>query len=200
MINARIRLADWRDHVQVQKLRKLLKRTVDGGLWELLNWPMYHVHTASIQDQIVGFTSVALLNDGVADDVGTVIDPEFRNQGISKLLRFTQLRDLALMGWTELWVLADTEDDIVFGSCQKYLGKMRAPITVGDNTYGYFGESVIRLAQRIKENGCPPPIPLNDIFTDRLMVKRDRAREDLIRLTKIAQLSTLKALSREKVV
>ena len=109
MTKVRIRLADWRDWKEIQALRNLLDRPFDGGLYELLHWPVYHVHYAMApteNNEVIGFTSVALMPNGQAEDVGTVVAPAWRRQGIASQLRLTQVRDLMEMGWASVFAVS----------------------------------------------------------------------------------------------
>ena len=193
-MDIRIRLADWRDHATVQPLRRQLPRLVDGGLWELLNWAMYHVHTAIVGDRVVGYTSVALLDNGMADDVGTFVEPEYRNQGVASRLRYTQLRDLAVMGWTHFYVAVVRDQTVAIDMCRALMGE---PVTLAyPDEPLYFGGPVFTVAAKLKDMNVPLPHPLGPKHLDRLKVKGEKARQELIQLADMANFSMAKVMAR----
>lgn len=198
MTRLKIRLADWRDREVIQPLRRLLKRPVDGGLYELLNWPMYHAHVALVDGNTVGFSAVALHIGGVADDVGTVVAPEFRNQGIASELRATQVRDLELMGFTHLYCAAPTLSADAVNWCTGIFG---SPIGTIDSAYLdphlYFGNNLRVIQDNLRHLMVPEPFPLSDMNVERLMHKFQRAVRDSSQIQALGDFNMRKALLRE---
>jgi GNAT superfamily N-acetyltransferase len=195
----KIRLADWRDREHIQSLRRLLKRPVDGGLYELLNWPMYHCHVALVDDEPVGFSSVALYLHGLADDVGTVVLPRYRRQGIGTQLRATQVRDLLLMGMTALFCAAPMSNPASIQWCTKLFG---SPLGSIESAYLdphlYFGAILPTLAHTLKGLGIRDPFPLSDLNVDRLLQKHQRAMQDTARLQALGDFNMRKAVIRQE--
>lgn len=198
MTRLKIRLADWRDREVIQPLRRLLKRPVDGGLYELLNWPMYHAHVALVDGNTIGFTAVALHTDGVADDVGTVVAPEFRNQGIGSELRATQVRDLELMGFTQLYCAAPTLNPEAISWCPGIFG---APINTIHSAYLdphlYFGTTIEKIKENLRARMIREPFPLSDMNVERLLHKFQRAIRDAAQIQALGDFNMRKALIRQ---
>lgn len=198
MQRLKIRLADWRDREVIQPLRRMLKRPVDGGLYELLNWPMYHPHIAMLDGQAIGFTAVALHLGGVADDVGTVVHPDFRNQGVASELRATQIRDLNLMGLTHLYVAAPIDSPEAVKWCTSTIGR---PIGQIESAYLsphiYFGNTVPEIRSNLEQIGVRPPFPLSDMNIERLLHKFQRAVRDTAQIQALGDFNLRKALLRE---
>lgn len=199
MTRLKIRLADWRDREVIQPLRRMLKRPVDGGLYELLNWPMYHAHVALVDGNTVGFTAVALHTDGVADDVGTVVAPEYRRQGIASELRFTQVRDLELMGFTTLYCAAPTFQVEAIEWCQNTFG---SPISTINSAYLdphlYFGNTLSNIRQLLERRMVRTPFPLSDMNVERLLHKFERAVRDAAQIQALGDFNMRKALIRQE--
>lgn len=198
MTRLKIRLADWRDREVIQPLRRLLKRPVDGGLYELLNWPMYHAHVALVDGNTVGFTAVALHTGGVADDVGTVVAPEYRKQGIGSELRATQVRDLELMGFSTLYCAAPTLNPEAVEWCTHLFG---SPISTIDSAYLdphlYFGASLETIRENLKHRMVRDPFPLSDMNVERLLHKFERAIRDSAQIQALGDFNMRKALIRQ---
>lgn len=198
MNRLKVRLADWRDRESIQPLRRLLKRPVDGGLYELLNWPMYHAHIAMLDGQAVGFTAVTLHAGGLADDVGTVVHPDYRKQGIGTELRATQVRDLKLMGMTHLYVAApiDCEDAIKW--CQSSIGR---PLGAIDSAYlsphVYFGNTLEAIQENLGKMPGRQPFPLSEVNVERLLHKFQRALKETAQIQALGDFNMRKALLRE---
>lgn len=174
----RIRVADWRDWKGIQALRSQLQRPFEGGLYELLHWPTYHVHYAMAEQDptAVGFTSVSLLPNGLAEDVGSYVTPDLRGQGIASQLRLVQVRDLIEMGWLHLFVNADTDEYV------NWAAKYMEPVGQLDDGSRYFGAACTDLMARLLDDGVPPPHQLSPDNRARLGYKSGRAVQDLARL------------------
>jgi GNAT superfamily N-acetyltransferase len=194
----KVRLADWRDREAIQPLRRLLKRPVDGGLYELLNWPMYHCHCAIVDGETVGFSAVVLHLHGIVDDVGTVVRPEFRQQGIATQLRATQVRDLLLMGMTALFCAAPMSSPDAIRWCARLFG---APLSAIDSAYLdphlYFGAPLTGIAQTLKEMGVKEPHPVLEINLERLLHKVQRALRETAQIQALGDFNLRKAKIRQ---
>lgn len=190
----RICLADWRDRERIQPLRRATGSTFDGGLYELLNWPIYHVHLALQGDQPLGYTAVLLLADGHADDLGTHVVPEVRRQGLASALRAVQARDLMLMGWSWLWTVGS--DDPAAAACLR--SHFGAPIgAIGDQPY--HGVRCEVLHGRLMAKGVAEPHPLSPANAEKLRRKAERAHAQLAQLAQHGRLNLQKARLRETV-
>lgn len=201
MTDVRIALADWRDWRPIHALRRSLGRPLDGGLYELLNWPIYHAHiaiTGDLEDKrVVGFTAVVLWPDGVADDVGTVVDAAHRRQRVASGLRATQVRDLLRMGWTRLFCAAPADDSAAVACATAHFGAPRGTLRAeGVPDTLYFGGDLAAIAARLTERGVRPPFPLSDANDAKLRRKADSARADLGRLAALADMNLQKAALR----
>ena len=198
MSHIKIRLADWRDREVIQPLRRMLKRPVDGGLYELLNWPMYHAHVALVDGNTVGFSAVALHLGGIADDVGTVVHPDFRKQGIASELRSTQVRDLDIMGFTHLYCAAPIQSSDAIEWCTHIIGR---PIGTLESAYMephvYFGNSLESIQSNLRSKSVRDPYPLSDVNVERLLHKIQRALRDTAQLQALGDFNMRKALLRE---
>ena len=191
-----VRLADWRDWRVIHPLRRLLGHALDGGLYELLNWPIYHVHLARLGETVVGYTSVVLYPDGTADDRGTAVLPDYRRQGIASRLRATQVRDLLLMGWPRLYATATTNDDAAQACVQAHFGPARGTLTTPGLQYTYHGETAAGVALRLLERGVPTPYPLSAANEAKLHRKANTAHTHLARLAVEGTLTMQKAALR----
>lgn len=192
-----VRLADWRDWRAIHPLRKLLGRPLDGGLYELLNWPIYHVHLARVGDTVVGYTSVVLYPNGTADDRGTAVVPEYRRQRIASQLRAAQVRDLVLMGWTSLYAAAHEADEAALACVQSHFGPARGTLeATPDERYAYHGDRSASVAVRLMERGVPAPHPLSQVNETKLHRKADAAQAFLARLAIEGTLTMQKAALR----
>lgn len=198
MNRLKIKLADWRDRDGIQPLRRMLKRPVDGGLYELLNWPMYHAHIAVLDDTIIGFTAVALHLGGVADDVGTVVHPEYRRHGVASELRATQVRDLQLMGMSRLYVAAPMDSPEAIAWCVETIGR---PLGTLESAYltphVYYGNILPEIERRLQNRDTRPPFPLSDVNQERLLNKFQKALRDTANLQALGDFNMRKALMRE---
>lgn len=174
----KIRIADWRDWKEIQALRTMTPRPLEGGLYELLHWPTFHVHYAMPEDsqEIIGFTSVALLDGDVVEDAGTAVKPEWRRQGIASQLRLTQIRDLMEMGFHSLFTPTHTEEGADWA--RTHLTEIG---TAG--TFPYFGGATTDVFTHLLDRGVLVPHPLSPDNRARLAYKAGRARQDLARLT-----------------
>ena len=191
-----VRLADWRDWRAVQPLRKLLGRSLDGGLYELLNWPIYHVHLARMGEDVVGFTSVVLYPDGTADDRGTAVLPDYRRQGLAHALRATQVRDLLLMGWPTLYTAVPQDDPAAVACATAQFGPPRGRLDAPGERYLYFGDKAAGVALRLLEKGVPGPYPLSPANETKLHRKAEAAQSHLMRLAIEGTLTMQKAALR----
>lgn len=191
-----VNLADWRDWRLVHPLRKLLNRPLDGGLYELLNWPIYHVHLARIGDEVVGYTSVVLYPDGSADDRGTAVVPASRRHGVASALRATQVRDLLLMGWPALYAAVPQGDDAAQACAVAHFGPARGTLTAAGETYAYHGDKAAGVALRLLERGVPGPYPLSSANEAKLHRKAEAAHAHLARLAIEGTLTMQKAALR----
>jgi N-acetylglutamate synthase-like GNAT family acetyltransferase len=189
MSYVRIRLADWRDREAVQPLRRMVERPLDGGLYELLNWNMYHTHTALVEGRVVGMTSIVLLQGGIADDVTTVILPDYRRQGIASQLRATQLRDLMEMGRQYLFALARTEE------AASWLTTHMDEV-IHEEDLWYFGAPVETAFNRLLERGTPAPYPLSPERHAKLLARSTKADQEIQELAELAQVHQAKAALR----
>jgi hypothetical protein len=193
----RIQLADWRDWRPIHTLRRVLPRPLEGGLYELLNWPIYHVHLASLDDEPVGFTSVVLWPDGAADDVGTVIAPPYRRQRIASELRATQVRDLTRMGWQRLYCAVPSDDPVAHACATMHFGEALGEVEwPGGAPYRYHGAPLSLVASRLVERGVKTPHPLSTKNDQKLQHKAERARADLNRLADLGVFNVQKATLR----
>lgn len=175
----KVRLGDWRDRVPIQKLRKQYGRPHDGGLYELLNWPIFHVHTALEDEHIIGFAACVLLDGGLAEDAGTIVDVEHRRKGVASLLRRTQFRDLMVMGYTHYF--SESDNDIGSAFNQMHLHPLRTFNYVeGLPTIDYFGGNVAEASESLLERGTPHPHPLSPLHMSRLIKKAEKAHADSI--------------------
>lgn len=180
-LKVRIRVADWRDWKEIQALRSQLQRPFEGGLYELLHWPTYHVHYAmptepAGDNRVIGFTSVSLLPNSIAEDVGSYVVPDQRDQTVASQLRLVQVRDLMEMGWSTIFVTADTDEYVAWAA--KYM----EPLGVLDNGARYFGSKCADLMDRLLDDEVPPPHQLSPDNRARLGYKGGRAIQDLARL------------------
>lgn len=197
MTDARIKLADWRDWRPIHALRRALGRPLDGGLYELLNWPIYHAHIAVLDADVVGFTAVVLWPDGVADDVGTVVDERHRGQRVASTLRATQARDLLRMGWTRLFCAVRADHAAAMACAKAHFGEPLGLLTVaGEPDAVYFGDGIGAVAARLAERGVRTPYPLSAANDAKLTRKATAAHADLARLAALADLNLQKAALR----
>jgi GNAT superfamily N-acetyltransferase len=198
MSQIKVRLADWRDREVIQPLRRLLKRPVDGGLYELLNWPMYHAHVALVDGNTVGFSAVALHLGGIADDVGTVVHPDYRRKGVASELRATQVRDLSIMGFGHLYCAAPMQTPEAVEWCTHTIGRPVGPI---DSAYMephlYFGNSLDAIKDNLRQMSVREPYPLSEVNVERLLHKIQRAIRDTAQLQSLGDFNMRKALLRE---
>lgn len=193
----RVKLADWRDWRPIHALRRHLGRPLDGGLYELLNWPIYHAHIAVVGDDVVGFTAVVLWPDGVADDVGTVVAEAHRGHRVASTLRATQARDLLRMGWTRLFCSVRADEPAALACAKAHFGEpLGALSTPGEPDAVYFGAGIGAVAARLAERGVQTPYPLSPANDAKLKRKADAARADLARLAALADLNLQKAALR----
>jgi hypothetical protein len=193
----RIQLADWRDWRPIHALRRQLPRPLEGGLYELLNWPIYHVHLASLNDEPVAFTAVVLWPDGAADDVGTVVAPEQRRQRIASELRATQARDLIRMGWSRLYCAVPGDDDVAQACAGAHFGDPLGEVDwPGGPPYRYYGAPLAFISSRLIERGVKTPHPLSQKNDAKLQHKAEKARGDLNRLADLGVFNLAKATLR----
>ena len=179
----RIRLADWRDREVIHPIRRLITRPMDGGLYELLNWPIYHVHVAAQDGRTVGFTSCILYGNGTADDAGTVVVPEFRRHRIASELRATQLRDLGVMGWTHLYCAVPADSVEGLRMAHEHFGEPLGEVSVDSfPPHLYYCSRVEQMYAKILDRGVRAPHPLSPKFIEALRLKAGKARADLQRL------------------
>ena len=191
MTKVRVRVADWRDWKEIQALRALLARPFDGGLYELLHWPVYHVHYAMPLDskEVIGFTSVVLMEQGAAEDYGTVVAPDWRRQGVASQLRLTQVRDLIEMGWSTLFSLAPSPE------AEAWAGTHLAPVEAIEGST-YFAETCTTMLARLLDRGILIPHQLSPDNKARLGYKAGRALQDLARLSAYAEQAVHRAVTR----
>ena len=193
----KIQLADWRDHAEINKLRKQLIQFNDGGLYELLNWPTYHVHAARYKDDIIGFTSVRLLANGNAEDVGTIVNEEFRGQDVASELKLTQIRDLITMGWTHMFATVKTEDAPAGLFARKLYGEPLGAIPgthLGD--LEYFGANVYHIQKAL--HNVRQPFPLSVKNHERLLHKATKAYTELSQLSLLGDIAMRKHRMRQE--
>ncbi len=190
---SRIYWASWADRQAIQSLRRHLPNLLDGGLWELLAWPVYHVHKALVEGQVVGYASVVIMPEGVADDFGLAVLPTHRRQGIASRLRACQVRDLTLMGWNRLYAATPAESEPAVAMCRRHFGEPLGSIEVPRlPAYLYFGASLDTLVPRL-----PTPYPFTQYKDyDFLKVKGQRAVEHLTQLAVHSLLNQRKAALR----
>jgi hypothetical protein len=159
---------------------------------------MYHTHVALVDGNTIGFSAVALHTDGIVDDVGTVVAPEFRRQGIGSELRATQVRDLELMGFTTLFCAAPTLNPEAITWCTNIFG---APIDTIDSAYldphMYFGNTLENIRKNLKSRLVREPFPLSDMNVERLLHKFERAVRDAAQIQALGDFNMRKALIRQ---
>jgi len=195
----KIRLADWRDREYIQPMRRKLGRPVDGGLYELLNWPTHHAHIAMVDVAPVGFTSVLLNMSGDADDIGTVVNEEYRQHGVASELRYTQIRDLSLMGYGRLFCAAPSDDAAAVAMCRAHFGDPIAEITSAYlPKHLYFGATLTSIEDRLIASGVRRPFPLSPINQDRLLKKLDRAKVEATNIRALGDFNLRKAYIRDE--
>jgi len=199
MSQVKVRLADWRDREVIQPLRRMLKRPVDGGLYELLNWPMYHAHVALVDGNTVGFSAVALHLGGVADDVGTVVHPDYRRKGVGSELRSTQVRDLILMGLSHLYCAAPMDSPEAIKWCTETIGN---PLGTLDSAYltphMYYGNTLEAIESNLQRRHVRPPFPLSEVNVERLLHKFQRAIRETAQLQALGDFNMRKAHMRQE--
>jgi GNAT superfamily N-acetyltransferase len=177
----RIRLADWRDRVPAQMIRREAKLPFDGALYEWLTWPTYHVHLAVAEDdRPMGMTAVVLWPDGAADDLVTYVMPEARERGLAHQLRATQARDLLRMGWTRLYATGRTDDLAAVACATAHFGPALARLTA---TTAYYGTPLSGCLARLVARGVPSPHTLSPGNAEKLTRKATEARAFLTRLS-----------------
>lgn len=186
-----VRLADWRDWRAIHPLRRLVGSPLDGGLYELLNWPIYHVHLAREGEAVVGYTSVVLYPDGSADDRGTAVLPSHRRRGVAGALRAAQVRDLLLMGWQTLYGAAPL-DPAAQGCAVAHFGPPLGSLTAAGREATYHGGALTTLAVRLLDHRVPQPFPLSSANEAKLGRKAEAAHAHL------AHLAVEGALTRQK--
>ena len=193
----RIQLSDWRDWPSINNLRRLLPRPLEGGLYELLNWPIYHVHHAIVGEDVVGFTAVVLWPDGAADDVGTVVAEHARRQRVASELRATQVRDLLRMGWTRLYCAIPSDDAVAQACVTAHFGDALGEVEwPGGPPYRYHGAPLAFVASRLVQRGVRTPHPLSPKNDAKLQHKAQRARDHLARLADLGVFNVAKATLR----
>jgi hypothetical protein len=193
----RIQLADWRDWQAINTLRRLLPRPLEGGLYELLNWPIYHVHLASRDDAVVGFAGVVLWPDGAADDVGLVVAPEARRSRVASELRATQVRDLLRMGWTRLYCAVPCDDAVAQACAAAHFGEAIGDVEwPGGPPYRYHGAPLAFVSSRLVQRGVRTPHPLSPKNDQRLQHKAEKARAHLAQLADLGVFNVQKATLR----
>jgi GNAT superfamily N-acetyltransferase len=168
---------------------------LDGGLYELLNWPIYHVHLARVGDAVVGYTSVVLYPDGIADDRGTSVLPDYRRQGIASKLRATQARDLLLMGWHALYAGAPL-DEAAQGCAVAHFGPAVGSLDAAGDQMTYHGDRTAGVTMRLLEHGVPAPYPLSPANEGKLQRKAEAAHAHLAHLAVEGTLTMQKAALR----
>ena len=180
-----IRLADWRDRTEVQSLRRLVC-PVEGGLYELLKWPIYHVHTARKDGVTIGYTSVCLSPDGMADDAGTYVTEN--PKVVLPILRRVQVRDLSVMGWKYLFVTVPFN---LTGLHNTLFG--HAPLAEFPDGSLYYGAAIEVLQSRMQAAGIPDPLPLSVKQIEFLQYKASRVVDFTAQLNSLYQLTAQKA-------
>lgn len=114
MTTLHIRLARETDRAAIRALRRpvLVSKAQDGGLYELLTWPVYHCHVATLPDgTVVGYGATVLLPESHAEGLQVVVHPSYRRKGIGRLLLASQARDLLAMGWpVSGWTVPTTDE------------------------------------------------------------------------------------------
>jgi hypothetical protein len=181
----RIRLADWRDRVPVQALRREAKLPFDSGLYEWLTWPTYHVHLAIHEDERpAGVTAVVLWPDGAAEELLTYVAPADRAQGLAHRLRATQARDLLRMGWTRLYAAVRTDEPAAAACARSHFGAPLGTLAATPATppTAYYGTPVSDCLSRLIGAGVPTPTPLSAGNAEKLARKATEAQAALARL------------------
>jgi GNAT superfamily N-acetyltransferase len=183
-------MASWADRAAVQALRRYNPFLLDGGLFELLHWPVYHVHKAVVEGQVVGYAAVGLMPEGVADDFGLAVLPTHRRQGVASKLRACQARDLQVMGWQRLYVAIPADQDAAVAMCTQHFGPPLGSLEVpGLPVHLYFGAPLDDLVTRL-----PRPYPLTTFKdTDYLRQKGERVQTQLAQLGAHSAMNTQKA-------
>lgn len=187
----RVRLADSRDRDAIRVLRQtaLVHKALDGGLYELLTWPVYHTHAATLDGVLVGYASTILLPAAQAELSGLVVAAAHRRLGVGRLLLGTQARDLSMMGWRVLYAAAPSEDASAF------LDALGGVVLGGLTIDGFPPHTYYRLTL----DAIPHDVPLTAHQISRLQAKATQAREGstgLAGLTALNQFGAAKAALR----
>jgi len=192
----RVRWADWRDRQPIQELRQLQPDTVrlDGGLWELLSWPVYHTTIALVNGEPVGFAASNLWPLGVADEVGWVVKLGWRDQGIGWLLRGAQWRDLMLLGWRQWYTAIPREAEVGRAATAKVCGGPQQEVMVaGLPPHELYGGDLASLLVRYRQS-YPEPYALTTGQEGRLRSKGVQAVAWLTRQLSVHAFHARKAL------
>lgn len=195
----KIRTADWRDHEVVRSLRALAftELSLDGGLYELLNWPIFHCQVAVQEGQIIGMAALLLPPGPIADSQGVAVRPEYRGQRLASHLRAAQARDLQVLGYTALDVAIPSDNAAAMAMTLRHFPKELPPVLVdGQKPYRYFRAPVPELLQRASAEVGRYPVSLTPAQETLLQRKGEKARELHHRLILAETLSREKASRR----
>ena len=175
----KIRSADWRDHEAVQAVRAfaMTELSLDGGLYELLHWPIFHCHVAVQDGQVIGVAALFLPPGPIADSQGVAVRPEHRGKRIASHLRAAQARDLQLLGYETLDVALPSENEAAMAMTLRHFPLELSPILVdGQKPYRYFRVPVKDLLQRASTEVGRYPHPLTPAQETMLQRKGEKAR------------------------
>ena len=191
----RVRWADWRDRQPVQELRRLQPDTVqlDGGLWELLSWPVYHAHIALVHGEPVGVAAANLWPLGIADEVSWVVKLGWQGQGIGWALRGAQWRDLMLLGWRQWYTTLPRDAEAARASTTRVCGPVRQEVMVaGLPPHEIYGGDLASMLVRYRQS-YPEPYALTTGQESRLRSKGVQAVAWLTRQLAVNRFHTRKA-------
>ena len=192
----KIRPADWRDHEVIRSLRALAftELSLDGGLYELLTWPIFHCQVAVQEGQVIGMAALLLPPGTIADSQGVSVRPEHRGKRIASHLRAAQARDLKILGYEALDVALPSDNAAAMAMTFRHFPKELPPVLVdGQKLYRYFRATVPELLQRASAEVGRYPMSLTAAQETLLQRKGEQARELYHRLLLVETLARQKA-------
>jgi GNAT superfamily N-acetyltransferase len=192
----KIQLADWRDREPIEELRREWDLYVEGGLYEMLHWPTYHVHIARLDGKVIGYVAATVHGDD-AEDAGGVTLGEFRRQGVAKALRATQMRDLVLLGCDRFFTAVRASNAPANAFARLMCGPPRdAADLPGVGLVYDYGSELQDIYDRLGAAGAAKPYPLSHVNQMKLISKREKINVHLQRVSDLAQFHIWKGVSR----